>query len=75
MKRGRTKSEVIRDAIGVLAKSVEAQEEAEHPYDKIRDLIGSAHGGPPALSIRTGETFRRALADRRRCGKRVRAGH
>ena len=49
MKRGRTKSEVIRDAIGLLAKSVEAQEEAEHPYDKIRDLIGSAHGGPPDL--------------------------
>lgn len=65
-KRGRTKSEVIRDAIGVLAKSVEAQEAAEHPYEKVRDLIGSVHGGPAELSERTGETFRRMLAGRRR---------
>ena len=31
---GRTKSEVIRDAIGVLAKSIEAQELAEQPMTK-----------------------------------------
>lgn len=65
-KRGRTKSEVIRDAIGVLAKEVEAQEATEHPYDTVRDLIGSVQGGQPDLSMRTGEKFRRALADRRR---------
>ena len=65
-KRGRTKSEVIRDAIGVLAKSVEAQEAAEHPYDKVRDLIGSVHGGPVDFSERTGEAFRRVLAGRTR---------
>lgn len=65
-KRGRTKSEVIRDAIGVLAKSVEAQEEAERPYDKVRDLIGIVHGGPADLSVRAGEGFRRLLAGRRR---------
>jgi len=65
-KRGRTKSEVIRDAIGILAKSVEAEEKMEHPYDKIRDLIGSVHGGPADLSERTGEAFRRLVAGRRR---------
>lgn len=65
-KRGRTKSEVIRDAIGVLAKVLEAQEEAEHPFDKVRDLIGSIRGGPPHLSTRTGEAFRRMLVGRRR---------
>jgi predicted DNA-binding protein len=64
--RGRTKSEVIRAAIGMLAKSAEDQEKAEHPYDKVRDLIGCVHGGPPDLSMRTGEKFRRALADRLR---------
>jgi len=69
-KRGRTKSEVIRDAIGVLAKEVESQEAAEHPYDKLRDLIGSVHGGSADLSIRTGEKFRRALAERRRKSER-----
>jgi len=65
-KRGRTKSEVIRDAIGVLAKEIEAQEATEHPYDKVRDLIGSVHGGPADLSMRTGVKFRRAMAERRR---------
>lgn len=63
---GRTKSEVIRDAIGVLATSVEAQEQAQHPYDKIHDLIGCVHGGPTNLSKATGETFRRMLSGRRR---------
>lgn len=65
-KRGRTKSEVIRDAIGVLARQVEAQEATERPYEKIRDLIGSVHGGPPNLSRRTGEVFRGMLSARRR---------
>lgn len=64
--RGRTKSEVVRDAISVLAKSVDAQGPAEHPYDKVRDLIGCVHGGPADLSVRTGEAFRRMLAGRHR---------
>lgn len=58
-KRGWTKSELIRDAIGVLAKYVEEQEQAEHPYDKMRDLIGCVQGGAVNLSERTGEHFRR----------------
>lgn len=61
-KRGRTKSEVIRQAIGVLARTIERQEESERPYEAIRDLIGSVHGGPPDLSVRTGAQFRRMLA-------------
>lgn len=65
-KRGRTKSEVVRDAIGVLARQVEAEEATEHPYKKVRDLIGSIHGGPADLSVRTGEAFRLILSARRR---------
>jgi len=65
-KRGRTKSEVIRDAIGVLARQVEVQEATERPYEKIQDLIGTVRGGPPHLSERTGEVFRRLLSARRR---------
>jgi len=65
-KRGRTKSEVIRDAIGVLARQVEAQEATERPYEKLRDLIGSIQGGPTDLSRRTGEAFRQMLSTRRR---------
>lgn len=67
--RGRTKSEVMRDAINVLAKSVEAQEEAEHPYEKVRDLIGCVHGGPTDLSVRTGDAFRQVLARRRKMSR------
>jgi hypothetical protein len=69
-KRGRTKSEIIRDAIGVLAQGAEAQEKNERPYDKVRDLIGSVHGGPANLSSRTGELFRRVLASHQRKGHR-----
>ncbi len=64
-KRGETKSEIIRDAIGVLAKEVRVQEATEHPYEKVRDLIGSVSGGPADLSTMTGEKFRRLLAGRR----------
>ncbi|BFU96877.1 MAG: hypothetical protein NTNFB02_35990 [Nitrospira sp.] len=65
-KRGRTKSEVIRDAIGVLAKQVETQEATQRPYEKLRDLIGSVQGGPSDLSGRAGEAFRDMLSARRR---------
>lgn len=68
--RGKTKSELIRDAIGVLAKSAENQEQARRPYDKVKDLLGSAHGGPANLSQRTGATFRRMLAERHRKPRR-----
>lgn len=64
-KRGETKSEIIRDAIGVLAKEARVQEATEHPYEKVRNLIGSVSGGPADLSTMTGEKFRRLPAGRR----------
>lgn len=64
--RGRTKSELVRDAIGVLAREVDTRDALERPYEKVRDLIGSVSGGPTDLSVRTGEKFGQALADRRR---------
>ncbi len=67
-KRGRTKSVVIREAIGVPAKKAEEQEQSERPYDALRDLIGSVRGGPPDLSVRTGDRFQRVLSARRRRG-------
>jgi hypothetical protein len=65
-KRGRSKSEVIRDAIGILAKRAEEQEMTERPLEAVRDLIGSVRGGPSDLSERTGDRFRRMLQARRR---------
>ena len=64
-KRGRSKSEVIRDAIGVLARGIQEQVKAERPYETVRDLIGSVHGGHPDLSVRTGQQFRRMVQAKR----------
>jgi len=64
-KRGRTKSEVIREAIGVLARRTEALEHSERPYEAVKDLIGCVRGGQSNLSVRTGESFRRLLSSKR----------
>jgi hypothetical protein len=65
-KRRQTKSEVIRDAIGVLAKQEEKGTEKKRPYDLVAHLIGCVKGGPRDLSVRTGEKFRQMLVERRR---------
>jgi predicted DNA-binding protein len=66
-KRGRTKSEVIREAIGVLAREeAEDREKIQRPYEAIRDLIGITRGGPPDLSAQTGAHFRQLLIAKRR---------
>ena len=64
-KRGGTKSDLIRTAIGMLARQVEAEADTDRPYDKVRDLLGSVQGGPADLSVRTGEAFRQMLSARR----------
>ena len=64
--RGRSKSDLIRDAIGILAKQEQEQDRMERPYEAVQDLIGSLRGGPPDLSMQTGNRFRRMLQDRHR---------
>ena len=66
-KRGSTKSEVVREAIGVLARQeAEGRNKADRPYETIRDLIGIAQGGPANLSGQTGGQFRQLLIAKRR---------
>jgi hypothetical protein len=65
-KRRQTKSEVIRDAVGVLAKQEDHGPEGKRPYDLVAHLVGCVKGGPPNLSTRSGEKFRQMLLDRRR---------
>jgi hypothetical protein len=65
-KRRQTKSEVIRDAIGVLAKQEEKGTGKKRPYDLVAHLIGCVKGGPRDLSVRTGEKFRQMLLDQSR---------
>ena len=65
-KRRQTKSEVIRDAVGVLAQQDAKGTHSKRPYDLVAHLIGCVKGGPRDLSVRSGEKFRQMLLDRRR---------
>lgn len=62
---GRTKSQVIRDAIRTFAASENRTGAPKGPYEAIKHLIGIASGGPPDLSERTGEKFRELLLKKR----------
>jgi len=65
-KRRQTKSEVIRDAVGVLARQEDPGSNGNRPYDRVAHLVGCVKGGPPNLSARSGEKFRQMLLNRRR---------
>ena len=65
-KKGRRKSDVVREALLALADKEALSLEPARPYDALAHLIGSVRGGRPDLSARTGERFRRLLATRRR---------
>lgn len=54
--RGQTKSEVVREAIGVLTQQTKTGEQKQ-PYDLIAHLIGCVDSGGARLSESTGERF------------------
>src|ERR1051325_11665974 len=63
-KRRQTKSEVIRDAIGVLAKQEEKGAGKKGPYDLVAHLIGCVDSGGANLSQDTGEKFAKLLREK-----------
>ncbi len=63
--KGMTKSNVIRDAIALAAKESSRSTKHTRPYDAFAPYIGIARGGPPDLSERTGEKFRKLLLEKR----------
>jgi Arc/MetJ-type ribon-helix-helix transcriptional regulator len=65
-KRRQTKSEVIRDALGLLAERENGTAKKKRPYDLVAHVIGSVRWGPPDLSVRTVEKFARLLRDKRK---------
>lgn len=65
-KRRQTKSEVIRDAIGVLADQEDKGAEKKRPYDLVAHLIGCVKGGPRNLSVDAGKKFHEMLVQRSR---------
>ncbi len=62
--RGSTKSEVIRDALRLAARTERSPRKSPRPYDAVRGIIGSVRGGPSDISERTGQLFRSLLLDR-----------
>jgi len=63
---GRTKSDVLREALLRLSREQEAISRDDGPYSLVSDLVGVAHGGPDDLARRHKEAFRDKLASRRR---------
>ncbi len=65
-KKSQTKSEVIREAIEVLARQEIGPPAAGSPYETVADLVGCVAGGPPDLSERTGKKFLGLLAQKKK---------
>lgn len=61
--RGQTKSEVVREAIGVLTQQTKTGKQKQ-PYDLIAHLIGCVDSGGARLSERTGEKFANLLREK-----------
>ena len=63
---GRTKSEVIREALHRLAAETAKLNEPQSLYDAMEDLVGIADDGPEDLAERHKERFREKLRRPRR---------
>ena len=63
---GRTKSDILREAVVRLAEEHEASSSADSPYALISDLVGIARGGPPDMARRYKRAFRDTLSKRAR---------
>ena len=61
--RRQTKSEVIRDAVGVLAARGKRSQTKRRPYDLVKHLIGCIDSGGAKLSENTGERFSKMLQE------------
>ena len=63
---GRTKSDMLREALHRLAEEEKTGGDANRPYTIISDLIGVAAGGPPDLARAHKRAFRERLSKRPR---------
>jgi predicted DNA-binding protein len=62
---GKSKSEVVREAIAGYAVKIEKKSKGERPFDKVKHLIGIWDSGGMQLSTRTGEKFTEMLLKER----------
>ncbi len=59
---GRTKSDILREALLRLAEEEKTGGQANRTYNLISDLIGVASGGPPDLARTHKRAFRQRLS-------------
>ena len=63
---GRTKSDILREAVVRLAEEHEAPSSTDRPYALISDLVGIASGGPTDIARRHKQAFRNTLSKKSR---------
>lgn len=63
---GRTKSDILREALARLAADQEMTSENENLYSLVADLVGVAEGGPRNLARQHKRAFREALRKKHR---------
>jgi predicted DNA-binding protein len=77
---GKSKSDIVREAIADFVAKNEESSRGERPYDKVAHLIGSVDSGGMQLSTNTGRRVAKLLqeewdarrrADRRRATRRA----
>jgi hypothetical protein len=59
--RGKTKSEIIREALKKMAEQERDIARPATPYEAMAPSLGCAEGGPSDLSERTGQKFTQTL--------------
>jgi Arc/MetJ-type ribon-helix-helix transcriptional regulator len=64
-KRRQSKSQVVRDAIGLLANQ-NGKETRQRPYERMAHLIGCIDSGGARLSQNTGARFAKLLREQTR---------
>lgn len=63
---GRTKSDILREALARLAADQKMTAETKNLYSLIADLVGVTEGGPRNLARRHKEAFRESLRKKHR---------
>lgn len=63
---GRTKSDILREAVVRLTEEHAASSSADSPYALIADLVGIAQGGPRDVARGHKRAFRDALSNKAR---------
>lgn len=62
----KSRSDVIRAALGALAEREHLAGKPSSPYERVAHLIGCVKGGPADLSERTGDRFRKLVEQKAR---------